>query len=288
MLSAAHAGRGTPAVAAPVKTLVWKDDFNGVAGSAPSATNWTYDVGRGTSGWGNNELEYYVNPVTQPAWSHCCQLDGNSNLVITAYHETTPDSIVPATPNDTAYTSARLKTQGLQTFSPPCKVAARVYAPWTVGLWPAFWMVGDSTKATTGYTGWPAVGEIDVFEGGIGTFPGQQGNLHVGQIGLLSTNVSLNGYKGNYEYNPGPRWYTYGVDWYTDHINWHVDGQITGTVTQAQMTAANGDWTPLGPSGWPFFLLLNVAVGGTGGGTVTSAATFPQSVLIDWVGVWSI
>src|SRR5215471_17585485 len=119
--------------------LVWSDDFDGPANSAPNRTKWTYDLGK--TGWGNAELENYTNS-TDNAF-----LDGNGHLVI------------QAVANGSQYTSARLKTQGLAGFTYG-KIEARIQVPFGQGIWPAFWMLGTDISRV----GWPRCGEIDIME----------------------------------------------------------------------------------------------------------------------------
>src|SRR6185369_1263761 len=128
-------------------TLVWSDEFDGPAGSAPSSSKWGYDIGGG--GWGNNELETYTSR-TQNA-----SLDGDGNLVISVIKETFtgPDRITRE------YTSARLLTKGKfeQRYG---GFAARMKLPFGEALWPAFWMLGNDIDKV----GWPGSGEIDIME----------------------------------------------------------------------------------------------------------------------------
>jgi len=133
--------------------LVWSDEFNGPAGGPPNPTNWNYDLGAG--GWGNGEAETYTNS-TQNAYQ-----DGNGNLVISAIRSSSG-----------AYTSARLQTgsPGASTHTADLSwqyglVTARIKLPYGQGVWPAFWMLGESY----GSVGWPACGELDIMEN-FGTF----------------------------------------------------------------------------------------------------------------------
>ena len=122
--------------------LVWTDEFDGPSGSAVDPKRWTFDVGG--DGWGNQELEYYTRRTENAA------LDGAGNLAITARAEAFSGK---------SYTSARLKTQGIATFTRG-RFEARIKLPTGKGLWSAFWMLGSDI----GSSGWPACGEIDVFE----------------------------------------------------------------------------------------------------------------------------
>ena len=142
-------------------TLVWSDEFDGPAGSAPNSSKWGYDIGGG--GWGNKELETYTNR-TQNA-----SLDGDGNLVIKVIKETFtgPDRITRE------YTSARLLTKGKfeQRYG---RFEARMKLPFGQGIWPAFWMLGNDIDTV----GWPRCGEIDIMEN-IGREPAiAHGTLH--------------------------------------------------------------------------------------------------------------
>ncbi len=122
--------------------LVWSDEFEGDSGTAPNAAKWTYDLGTGQNGWGNNELQTY----TQSPKNVC--LDGSGNLVITALKDLSGN-----------YTSARVKTEGLfaQQYG---RIEARIKTPTGSGIWPAFWMLGNNIDNV----GWPQCGEIDIME----------------------------------------------------------------------------------------------------------------------------
>ena len=128
-------------------TLTFEDQFDGAAGSPPDLTKWTFDVGTGVNGWGNDELQFYTGRPDNVS------LDGSGNLVITAREEEFAES---------AYTSGRIKTQGLfeQRYG---RFEARMQLPGPgAGLWPAFWMLGNDFEAEGSNVPWPLVGEIDI------------------------------------------------------------------------------------------------------------------------------
>ncbi|HTC94039.1 MAG TPA: glycoside hydrolase family 16 protein, partial [Terriglobales bacterium] len=141
----AHSG------AAQSWTLIWSDEFNGPAGSAPNSSNWAFETGN-NNGWGNAELEYYCPPGNNVAPCSASNpnifQDGNGNLVIQAIR----------TPSGT-WTSGRMKTEGLQQFQYG-RMEARMKLPVGNGLWPAFWMLGSNI----GTVGWPTCGEQDIME----------------------------------------------------------------------------------------------------------------------------
>jgi beta-glucanase (GH16 family) len=248
-------------------TLSWSDEFNGADGSAPDSTKWTYDLGVGGDGWGNQELETYTNrPANVQVQS--------GNLVITAKSETYAD---PSDGVQRNYTSARLKTQGLfnQAYG---RFEARIKIPKGQGMWPAFWMLGQdiSTK------GWPKCGEIDIMEN-IGREPGMvHGSLHGpnssgnGTSDTTSTVTLPN--NGNF----ADDFHIYAVEWEPTQVRFYVDSNNYVTFNKSE-------WPATGP--WvfdhPFFLILNVAVGGSWPGSPDATTQFPQQMLVDYVRVYT-
>jgi beta-glucanase (GH16 family) len=243
-------------------TLSWSDEFEGPAGAPVDATRWTFDVGGG--GWGNRELESYTDRPKN------ARLDGDGALVIDVLREehTGPDGIARD------YTSARLKTQGLfaQTYG---RFEARLKLPRGRGIWPAFWMLGtDITSA-----GWPACGEIDIMEH-LGHEPAvAYSNVHgpgYSGAGGLGNSLRLPGGQGF-----GDGFHVFSVEWEPNVLRFFVDGQLYHTRTPAHLPAG---------SRWvfdhPFFLILNVAVGGDWPGPPDAATVFPQQMLVDYVRVY--
>jgi beta-glucanase (GH16 family) len=254
---------GAQAVAAKEKSwvLVWSDEFNGVNGSAVDSSKWVAETGG--NGWGNKELEYYTSR-TQNAY----QQDGD--LVIKAAREryTGPNGVTRD------FTSARLKTQGTfsQTYG---RFEARIKIPRGQGMWPAFWMLGDDI----GKVDWPACGEIDIMEN-IGKEPGTiHGSIHgpgyVGEAGL----------EASYKLSSGRQFaddfHIYSVEWEPETIRLYVDDQLYSARRRADLKPG-WKW----PFDHPFFLLLNVAVGGDWPGDPDTTTVFPQSMLVDYVRVY--
>ena len=247
---------------AQTPTPRWADEFDGPAGSAPDPTKWGYDIGGG--GWGNNELETYTSR-TQNAF-----LDGEGHLVIKLIKETLtgPDGI------RRDYTSARLLTKGkfTQRYG---RIEARLKVPFGQGIWPAFWMLGDNIDSA----GWPASGEIDIMEN-IGREPSiVHGTLHgPGYSG--GTPLT-----GLYTLSDGQRFaddfHTFAIEWEPAAIRFYVDGTLYQTKTPAD--AAGKPWV----FDHPFFLILNVAVGGNWPGSPDATTTFPQTMTIDYVRVYA-
>jgi beta-glucanase (GH16 family) len=261
-------GGGTPLQPAPAAgfTLVWSDEFNGTDGSSPDASKWTYDMGVGGNGWGNNELETYTNR-TQNA-----QIKGG-NLVITALKETYADPSDGVTRN---YTSARLKTQGLfsQAYG---RFEARIKIPAGQGMWPAFWMLGNNISAV----GWPKCGEIDIMEN-IGKEPGTvHGSLH-GPSTSGPTSDETAPFSLPAGQNFADDFHLYAVEWEPGTIRFYVDTNLYATFRQAQWPA-NGTWT----FDHPFFIILNVAVGGDWPGSPDNTTVFSQQMLVDYVRVYT-
>lgn len=236
--------------------LVWSDEFNGTAGNAPDAAKWAFDIGTGSNGWGNSELQYYTNRPSN------VQLDGSGKLVITARSESYAGS---------GFTSARLKTKGLfaQAYG---RFEARIKTPTGPGIWPAFWMLGANIDTKP----WPQCGEIDIMEQrgqqpsithGTLHGPGYSGGNSIGKAYALTN--------GRFDTD----YHIYAVEWGEDYIDFFVDNFLYQRLTPADVT---GEWV----YNQPFFLLLNVAVGGNFVGFPTSGTPFPQSMYVDYVKVY--
>lgn len=236
--------------------LVWSDDFTGAAGSAPDDTKWAFDIGTGINGWGNAELQTYTNRSSN------IQLDGDGKLVITARSE----------PFGGAYfTSARVKTKGkfAQAYG---RFEARIKTPTGPGIWPAFWMLGADIDTKP----WPQCGEIDIMEQ-----RGQQpaithGTLHgPGYSGGNSIGKSYALTNGRFDTD----FYIYAVEWGENYIDFFVNDFLYQRLTPEDVT---GQWV----YDQPFYLLLNVAVGGNFVGFPTTGTPFPQSMYVDYVKVY--
>lgn len=232
--------------------LVWSDEFDGSAGQLPDASKWGFDLGN-NGGWGNQELEVYTdNPEN-------VSLDGNGNLVITAIQ------------NGNSFTSARVKTQNKfsQAYG---RFEARIKTPYGPGIWPAFWMLGDNV----GEVGWPQCGEIDIME-----MRGQQpsvihGTVHgpgySGGNGITSSYALQNG-RFDLDYH------VFAVEWTENQIDYFCDGYLYKRIKKSDVP---GEWV----YDHPFFLIMNIAVGGTFAGYPTAQTPFPQKMTIDYVKVY--
>lgn len=249
--------------AAAIGGLTWSDEFTGTAGTAPNASRWAYDTGG--SGNGNNELQYYTTSTSNAA------LDGNGNLVITARKENPAN--YGCWYGTCQYTSARLKTQGKFTQAYG-RFEARLKVPRGQGLWPAFWMLGDNI----GSVGWPTSGEIDIMEN-VGFEPGTvHGTLHgPGYSGCcgLGSGYTLPGGAALAD-----AFHTFAVDWAPDSITFYIDGIQYGRKTPAD--AGGNQWV----FNHPFFMILNVAVGGNWPGSPNASTVFPQTMTVDYVRVY--
>jgi beta-glucanase (GH16 family) len=245
--------------------LVWADEFNGRRGAGVNQTKWTAETGGG--GWGNRELQLYTDGARNAS------VDGRGSLAIRAYKETLTAG-AECWYGRCLYTSARLITKRKfeQRFG---RFEARLKLPAGQGLWPAFWMLGADIDAA----GWPACGEIDIMEN-IGREPNVvHGTLHgPGYSGA-------EGVGAPYALPAGRRFadsfHTFAVEWEPRAVRWYVDGRLYQTRTPGDLP---------GGARWvfdrPFFLLLNVAVGGNWPGGPDASTTFPQTMLVDYVRVY--
>jgi beta-glucanase (GH16 family) len=241
--------------------LVWADEFDSI-----DSASWSFETGGG--GWGNNELQYYTNGDNARI-EHDPQA-GSNVLVLEARQEN------PANYNcwygQCTYTSTRLISRDKQSFQYG-RIEARMKLPQTQGIWPAFWALGNAF----GTDGWPQGGEIDIME-------------HVGYEPTL-THGALHGpgYSGNTPItgthdvgeSVDANYHLYAIEWDSQGIRWFVDDQQFYQVTRAQVEAY-GEWV----YDQPFWLLLNVAVGGNWPGSPDGSSSFPQRLYVDYVRVY--
>lgn len=241
--------------------LVWSDEFNGPDGSPVDSSKWVQEIGGG--GWGNDELEYYTSRP-QNAFLK------NGNLVIKAVEEKYSGSDGVSR----NYTSARLKTQGKfsQTYG---RFEARIKIPRGQGIWPAFWMLGADIDQVP----WPACGEIDIMEN-IGKEPALvHGTIHgpgYNGSGGISSSFALPGGR-----KFADKFHIYAVEWEPNTIRFYVDNHLYATRTPADLPKG-AKWV----YDHPFFILLNVAVGGDWPGNPDATSVFPQTMLVDYVRVY--
>ena len=248
-------------------TLVWSDEFNGANGSAPDSSKWTYDTGGG--GWGNGELQVYCAPGSNA--SPCST--ANPNIF-----QSGGQLVIRARNSGGTWTSGRLKTQGRAQFQYG-RIEARMRLPVGAGLWPAFWMLGTDISSV----GWPQCGEQDIME-------------WVPQYGPSTTSSTLHGpgYSGgasvgrSFTFPNGGRvddgnFHVYGVIWSPNRMDFYRDDHTRPFATFTPSSIPGGtQWV----FNHPFFLILNLAVGGGFPGPPNSSTPNPAQVLVDYVRVY--
>jgi beta-glucanase (GH16 family) len=240
-----------------LENLVWADEFN--TDGALDSSKWTYDIGTGQNGWGNNELQYYSDRPENVQVK-----DGM--LHITALKESYMGS---------TYSSAKLLTKGIYQ-STYGRYEARIKLPWGAGMWPAFWLLGDDAN---GAVSWPQIGEIDIMEG-----RGQEPTITHGSIhgpGYSAGDAITKSYElKNDRFDTD--FHIFGIEWGENYINFYVDDVLYNQITPADL--------PEG-SKWvfndnQFYIILNLAVGGTFVGSPNEETEFPQTMLVDYVRVY--
>jgi beta-glucanase (GH16 family) len=252
--------RAQPTTATDWK-LTWSDEFNGPNGSPPDPSKWVVDTG--SVGAGNGELETYTNRR-----ENLRQQDGH--LVITGRKEdfTGSDGVLRN------YTSARINSSGLFTQAYG-RFEARIQLPVGKGIWPAFWLLGDNYKEVH----WPKSGEIDILEtiGAPSTVyctihgPGYSGDKAIVAHADLPSGQALN-----------TAFHVYAVEWSPNDIRFYVDDHLITHRTPA-------DLPPGAPWAFdhPFYIIMNLAIGGLWPGNPDETTVFPAQMLVDYVRVYS-
>jgi len=245
--------------------LTWSDEFDG---SSLDTNHWTFDTGNGNNGWGNNELEYYT---ARPQNIYV----SNGLLHIVAQRESY---------HGCRYTSAKIRTRGhfSQKYG---RFEFRARLPQGKGYWPAFWLLPEDAA----YGPWAASGEIDVMENKGANPSNVIGTIHFG--GTSPRNTYSKG--PSYLFPAGDsvtNFHLYAVEWTTNAIHWYVDDHLYETQTDW--------WSSSGPAGapvrhpypapfdQPFFLIINLAVGGKFDGNPDGATVFPGELQVDYVRVY--
>ncbi|MFZ5948562.1 MAG: family 16 glycosylhydrolase [Stygiobacter sp.] len=229
--------------------LVWSDEFDG---TSINSSYWTFETGTGTNGWGNNELQYYTNR------SENAKIE-NGMLVITARQESYAGR---------NYTSARMKTQGKKSFKYG-KIEARMKLPVGKGSWPAFWMLGDNIT----FVGWPKCGEIDIIEH-VNSDQAVYGTIHYDDNGHVS--------KGGNTSTDVTQFHVYSIEWDSNTIKWFVDGRQYYFVYIVNGVNSTEEFHN------PFFIILNLAIGGNWPGNPDGSMQFPISMYVDYVRVYEL
>ncbi|MGB0451062.1 MAG: glycoside hydrolase family 16 protein [Flavobacteriaceae bacterium] len=227
--------------------LVWADEFD--TDGAPCSENWSFELGTGNNGWGNGEAQYYTDDPSNVVVS-----DGV--LKITAKAESFQGS---------DYTSGRLKTNQNFDFTFG-RVEARAKLPTGGGTWPAIWMLGSDYQTNT----WPACGEMDIMEHVGNNQDEVFSSLHYpGNSGGNAISQSINVPGASEEFH------VYGLEWTEDEIKFSVDGNVYHTVANTQLLPFDSD----------FFIILNVAMGGSFGGNIDPSFE-SSSMEIDYIRVY--
>lgn len=228
-------------------SLVWSDEFD--TPGPPNAAKWNYDIGTGSGGWGNNELEYYTNRQSNVVIS-------NGTLKINAIKENYSGS---------SYTSARILTQNNFAFKYG-RIEIRAKLPAGLGTWPAIWMLGSNINTTS----WPDCGEMDIME--------QKGS-ELNKIYATLHYPGHSGANGNGNTlviaNSSTAFHSYIMEWSAASIKFYVDDQLFHTVANTSSLPFNQN----------FFIILNFAIGGNFGGTVDPAFT-NATMEVDYVRVY--
>ena len=221
----------------------------------PNPSIWGYEIGTGENGWGNQELQYYTDRSDNVTVQ-------NGVLLITAREESFEGS---------AYTSARLITKDKfeQRYG---RFEARIRLPYGQGIWPAFWMLGADIDENP----WPGAGEIDIME-----YRGQEPTVLIGSMhgpGYSAGEAISKEYElTNDRFDTG--FHIFGIEWGPEYVNFYVDDVLYNQITPEDVP---GPWV----FNKPFYILMNVAVGGTFVGSPDEETVFPQTMLVDYVRVY--
>jgi len=236
-------------------TLLWQDEFNG---TSLNESDWNYEIGTGSNGWGNNELQYYRKENTSVS---------SGFLTIEAKKENFEGK---------SYTSSRLTTQDKFDFTYG-RIDIRAQLPKGQGIWPALWMLGANFSTVR----WPACGEIDIMEmvgGGEGRDDTVHGTLHWDNNGSYACTCEQD---NKYQLNSGlfaDKFHVFTIVWDSSSIKWYVDDNLykTVSITTGSMSEFKNN----------FFFIFNVAVGGNWPGSPNASTVFPQKMIVDYVRVF--
>ncbi len=268
--------------------LVWADDFTDAerdSDGTPLSSNWGYDIGRGQSdnsdgtnpnnwAWGNGENQWYSDNDKDNTWV------SNGTLKIRAIKETGPD-------NNATHTSGRIVTRnvsGRQWKYGYIEMRAKI--PVERGVWPAFWMLDNDIYDGQG---WPLSGEIDIMESSTSVWGVDKvyGTLHCeagsGGNPIYTAGTVLDDIAGE--------WHTYAVKWDENSITWYYDGKPAHWTLGKNASDSTATYTPSNvnskeawPYNEPFYIIINLAVGGNLGGTIGNWTE--STMTIDYVRVY--
>ncbi|MBX9852565.1 MAG: glycoside hydrolase family 16 protein [Cytophagaceae bacterium] len=236
------------------KDIIWSDEFDG---STIDNTRWSFQTGGG--GWGNSEDQYYTSNAANASVS-------GGTLKITALYQPSYSA------TGYNYTSARIRTYGKADWKYG-RIEARIKAPSAAGVWPAFWMLPNTGP-------WPNTGEIDIME-----LKNANPTLWNGTLHYYCTPCSGHQYSGPSYTSPADLsqdFHEYAVEWESQEIRWYVDGKYMGTQTPS--TTIGNAW-PFNSSD-NFYIILNVAVGGTYPGQAPVSTQYPTTMEVDYVRVY--
>ena len=230
------------------KKLVWEEQFNT---KELNEKDWNYELGDGcpNCGWGNNERQLYTK-------NNHHLVDGN--LIITANKK------------EEKYTSTRINTKGKREFKYGF-IEARAKIPRGQGIWPAFWMLGSNIDKV----GWPKCGEIDILE-----YVGKEPSIIFTSLHTQDSHGNTINTKKTKIENIEQGFHLYAIDWTKEKIDFFVDNILVYTFNPA--VKDQNTW----PYDQPFFILLNVAIGGNFGGPAVDDAIFPQEFIVDYIKVY--
>ncbi len=230
--------------------LIWEENFNG---NELNEANWNYQLGDGCPelcGWGNNEKQHYTKT------NHKLE---NGYLTITAKKV------------DSFYTSTRIATKGLKEFKYG-RIEARAKLPVGQGLWPAFWMLGSNITEV----GWPKSGEIDILE-----YVGKEPNTIYTSLHTQDSYGNTLNTKKTVIKDIENGFHIYGIDWTKDKIDFYVDEK------EVYSFAPQDRSIEVWPFDQPFYIIVNLAVGGNFGGPEIDDSVFPQEFILDYIKVYN-
>lgn len=240
-------------------TMLWSEEFN--YKGKPDPQIWSYDTKGNAWNWGNNELQYYTDSLAENAYV------SNGSLKIIALK----DSL-----GGKGFSSARLITYHKMNFNYG-RLEIRAKLPTGRGIWPAIWMLGTNIEEV----GWPLCGEIDIME-----YVGYQPDSVYGTIHSETYNHLKNTQKMNSIFIEKPDAFNvYAVEWSSDNISFFCNDVMYNSITRAANDSTAKEW----PFDKPFYLLLNVAVGGNWGGKYgVDDSIFPATMEVDYIRLFSL